>query len=72
MPFAFTNKKKPLSVTEVKFTSVGVVRVTMQILDDRFLYEDLSSSSYITTEEGLKEAIREVNERYEKYRNLIE
>lgn len=69
--FRLYEQDKALSITGSQFASVGVVRVTMQILDDRFVHEDLSSSSYITNEEGLREAVQQLNERYGKYRNLI-
>lgn len=70
--FGLFEQEKALSVTGRQFGSVGVVRVTMYILDDRFVHEDLSSSSYIHNKGGLKEAVQQLNEKYEKYRNLIE
>jgi Uncharacterized protein conserved in bacteria len=70
--FRLYEQEKTLSVTGRQFGSVGVVRVTMYLLDDRFVHEDLSSSSYIHNEEELKKAVQQLNEKYEKYRNLIE
>jgi hypothetical protein len=68
--FRLYEQEKAMSVTGRQFGSVGAVRTTIYILDDRFLREDLSS--FITNEKDLEEAVEQIKKKYEKHRNLIE
>lgn len=67
--FRVYEQEKASHVTGSIFNVVGVVRVTMNILDDRFLHEDLRST--IAKEEELKESVQLIKQNYEKYRKLI-
>ncbi|HKY46026.1 MAG TPA: hypothetical protein VJM50_23240 [Pyrinomonadaceae bacterium] len=67
---AFRLYEQEKHTTEGQFWDVGVVRVTMHILDDRFIRED---GKYFGVDEGeLDEYVRQIKGNYEKYRKLVE
>ena len=66
----YEEERPPFAKQGNRFTDIGVVRITMKILSERFLCEDHRSTT--PDEVELKKIVREQWAKGEKYRKLIE